>query len=192
MPVILEGLWAACNGKHGIKRGCDRREEAVGSVGRDTSPFFPLDGWTVHKPFRSRPCYPAPESECWRWDWRTAEPLSLTVPWNIRHDPTVSYRSPTKPPEHGLGVCPAVPLMLSFAITVCEGKGEHLLWLGWQNRFCSCRWDAPQWLWMGTWTGDYQLSHVPLQEVGAWISTTEGLCCGAEWGLVLFPGFAQE
>lgn len=47
MPVILEGLWAACNGKHGIKRGCDRREEAVGSVGRDTSPFFPLDGWTV-------------------------------------------------------------------------------------------------------------------------------------------------
>lgn len=76
---------------------------------------------------------------------------------------------------------------------LCEGKGKHMLWLGWQNHFCSCSWDALRWLWMETWKSDYQLSHVPLQEAGAWISTTEGLCCSTEWGSVLlFSGFAQE
>lgn len=80
MPVILEGLWAACNGKQRIERGYDRREEAVGAVQSGRLSLFPPLMAGQCKSFRSRPCCPAPESECWRWDRKTQELLPLTVP----------------------------------------------------------------------------------------------------------------
>lgn len=128
MPVILQGHWAACNGKQRIWRGYDRRKEAVGAV-QSGHLFLSLPFIAGQcKSFRSRPCCPAPESECWRWDRKTEELLPLTVPWNIRQDPTVPYRSPTKTSEHGPEICSAVPLMLSFArekaSTCCDWGGK--------------------------------------------------------------------
>lgn len=122
------------------KRVWQERRSCRSSAERTPLPFPPLDGWTVQV-FQEQTllsCTRVRMLEVGQEDTGAAPTHSSLKhpPW-----PHCAIRKPNQ-------TIWAWPRNLTCCTTDaklcyhCEGKGKHLLWLGWQHRFCSCSWDA--------------------------------------------------